>query len=1255
MTFDTIFTVRNEHLQRLNADEAVQFFADLLRAETRRLRLPVTSVNISSRINVPDGGVDAAIHSPVSQDSSLAWPGRTVFQLKSGDFKPTQPAVIRDELFGHGTPASKDSLGAPVRECMDASGRYVLVCTGNDLTEPERTTAIDHLRTEFSKCEYLDPQVDVVSQNQLIALLQLLPSLSLRINGNGGGPFETYWRWAHHDQMRMPFKPGKPQEALIRGIVDELHKDDAAIHIHVRGEAGIGKTRLVLEALRQEDLTPLVIYCDGPSKIRDSELLFAVLRDDNPFSLILVVDECDADTRSTLWNKLKHVGPRVKLVSIYSEFDDTTGSITYITAPPLENEQIIEILREYLPAAESAHRWAEFCSGSPRVAHVVGLNLKHNAHDLLKSPDTVQVWDRFIVGPDETGSTQVQQRLTVLRRLALFKRFGVEGVVVQEANAIAALCAQDDPSITWAQFREIIHELKARKILQGESTLYITPKLLHIKLWVEWWNIHGGTFVLKDFAKAVPPTLLDWFFEMARYAEQSQAAQKVFESLLDEDGPFQQSGLLRDSRGARFFLSLTEAAPAAALQSLKNTVGRWSEDELLALTTGRQDVVWALERIAVWRELFADAARILLKLAEAENDEHIDNNATGVFAGLFSPGQGSVAPTEAPPDERFPVLKEALEHESKKCRMVALRACTHALQTGHFSRIVGAEHQGLRCQPELWMPKTWGELFEAYRRVWRLLKERLDHMPEDEQQQALEVMLNSSRGLTHMANLAPMVSDTLAELLTKPYVDKRQIIEVVESVLYYDAKGYEPSVRDAWRRLHESLVTNEFHSLILRYVGMDLLTDKVDQDGNHKDKAQPRVESLAQQAVDNPELLKSELPWLVTDKAKNGYSFGYSLGFRDETFSLLPDLLTIQRSVSKDTSVFFLGGYFRALKERDEDMWERQMDLAAADPVLGVHVPELTWRSGLTDRAAARILSLATTGVITAQAFRCFSYDGVIRQLSAERFAEWIEFLLGVGVQTATACALDLCHFYYLTGEPKLALPKDLVFRVLTAPALFTSNKERRSTTHEDYAWTEVASAYIDQHQERSMEVAAQMLAHFGEHGTIVGAYYPQTNKVLDKILRCFPVDMWNHIAGYLGPPIDSRAFHIYHWLREGALALIPAEPVWNWVEENVEQRARYVASFVPPVFPGDPESASACEVLVRYGSSEDVRSNLMANFSTEGWRGLESSHVQNKLEQLRNWKKEETNVNVLQWLDDYIASVQDRLECARIEEEREF
>lgn len=112
---------------------------------------------------------------------------------------------------------------------------------------------------------------------------------------------------------------------------------------------------------------------------------------------------------------------------------------------------------------------------------------------------------------------------------------------------------------------------------------------------------------------------------------------------------------------------------------------------------------------------------------------------------------------------------------------------------------------------------------------------------------------------------------------------------------------------------------------------------------------------------------------------------------------------------------------------------------------------------------------------------------------------------------------------------------------------------------------------------------------------------------------------------------------------------------MWNWVEQDVEKRAWYVAQFVPSVFPGDDKAVSAREVLVRYGSRKDVRNNLMANFSTETWWGPESSHARQKLEQLSGWKEGETNANVLRWLDDYIASAEHRVERAKIEEEREF
>src|SRR5207249_1775062 len=154
----------------------------------------------------------------------------------------------------------------------------------------------------------------------------------------------------------------------------------------------------------------------------------------------------------------------------------------------------------------------------------------------------------------------------------------------------------------------------------------------------------------------------------------------VVARLLGDNGPFRDGSYLQERRGARLFLALTEADPKSALECLKGTIGTWSPERLLAFTEGRSEVVWALERIVIWRELFADAARLLLQLAESENQTW-SNNAKGIFAGLFSPGYGSVAPTEASLEERFPILKEALESDSGEKRRVALKAVEVALET----------------------------------------------------------------------------------------------------------------------------------------------------------------------------------------------------------------------------------------------------------------------------------------------------------------------------------------------------------------------------------------------------------------------------------------------------------------------------------------------------------------------------------------------------------------------------------------------
>ena len=150
-----------------------------------------------------------------------------------------------------------------------------------------------------------------------------------------------------------------------------------------------------------------------------------------------------------------------------------------------------------------------------------------------------------------------------------------------------------------------------------------------------------------------------------------------------------------------------------------------------------------------------------------------------------------------------------------------------------------------------------------------------------------------------------------------------------------------------------------------------------------------------------------------------------------------------------------------------------------------------------------------------------------------------------------------------------------------------------------------------------------------------------------------------------LGPPLDSREFHIRQWLRgeqtfrgdfqPGALSFLPSEEIFKWVDQDIENRAWYLSDFIPPIFfRREEELCWAREVLIRYGEREDVKRNLVANFSTEGWVGPESLHNQNKKDQLLEFKKDEPNEKVKSWIDYYVSILYHEIERARIREERE-
>ena len=1266
MNIDTIFTVKNEHLNRLNEYTAVEFFRKLLWAEARSLGIELSKIKVSREVKIPDDGIDALVdETQIPAGNGLIKTGITHYQIKSGGTIPN----IKDELFGTGNEAKKENLKKGIQDCFEGEscGTYILVCTGIDLVYKAYSKILAKIKNYLEECGYESPNVEVLSQNNLITFLETFPSLALSLNGNDKTTFQSHQSWSLNDTMKYKFVSGPAQKNLIAKIRRKLRTNKDAIHIRILGESGSGKSKLVFNATRVKDLSPLVIYCEA-SQFKDSDLLNHILRDDNHFDVILVIDECNSRDRAVIWDKLKNRGKRIKLITISNDHEEKTSDLTLDFIPLLKEEQIQNILiQEHRIPKVYAHRWAEFCSGLPGVAHMIGENLKSNQENLLAPLSITNFWERCVVGGDDLTNPDVADRWPVLRYIALFKQFGFKGNVFNEFKAISDIVKNAFPLITRQRFKKIVLDLQKRGILKGDYTLHITPKVLHIKLWLEWWeNYYDDSFDLAEFTQGFTTELRDWFYEMFKYAAESQDALKIVKKLLGPNGPFQSDPLINLS--SSFFVTLTEADPVSALECFKQTIGKCDKDTLIQFTA-RRNVVWALEKIAIWRKLFPDAARLLLALGEAEN-ERISNNASGVFAELFSLGPGAVAPTEAPPIERLPVLKEAFESGSKERRKLALNACNKGLQSDHFSRISGAENQGLRGTPKLWNPKTYGEWWDAYFQVWKLLFEQLEYLPEDEREEVVEIMLGRAGAIARIRKLSNMVVDTVRKITENRYASEKQIIETISQILfhddsYVDNKGLSPEIRQSFEKIRDELIGSDFHSLMQRYVGMDILEDHPLEDG--VDKIKPHLETLTKQSIDNPILLTSELSWLVTTEAKNGNRFGYELGQNDESLSLLPALLDAQRNADENVSTYFLGGYFHAIFDRNLALWEQQLDVLCKDITLNTIVPSLTHYSGLTEQAGIRILNLAENSIINLYDFGLFTYQNIITRLSKSVFETWVEFLLNNTDKSAVNIALKLFYNYYISQKSELILPYELTFRLLSHPELFKESDNYRYDTMTDFYWTETAKAFLSLHPRKALDLVQLMLVPFGNDRTIFDSF-SQSCSFLTETTKKFPAEVWNYVSEYLDSRDNfSRTISLGNWLREadlsdtekekGALTLIPPDKIWEWVDRDVENRAWYLASeFVPKTLLIEEwHDSLARYILIRCGDREDVRSTLISNYSTEGFWGPASLYYEKKLQKLVDIQNNDNDENVNYWINEFVTFLEEQIEHAKIDEERRF
>lgn len=1258
-----VFKLSAADLDQLSSEEAVEALRRLLWAEAHAMGLGTANLNVPSEVTTGDGGIDAELVGPAQHTGreGILEAGWNAYQVKTGPYNVHREAKVRELLFDEVKPAKGGKktwrLKPRVKECFDRGGVFHIVLFGEDPPHPKGDPLNLFRKVLGEQAPGLgEVRLRLWQANQLASLIERYPALVADVARRPPSPGLPRTGWATWQTMRVAFHA---DEALAKSIVaaqDGIRQADQARHFRILGEAGIGKTRLALEITGAPDLEPLTLYFASPRDFRASPVVAQLCSPGSPLQAVLVVDECPAADAATLWDQVGGLGPRVHLITIYNKITTSSGTTVRVDPPHLRHEQIEAIFRDYLRPEEDVRRWIPFCSGSPRVAHVLARNLKNNPQDLLATPDDVDVWNRFVAGDDPLGSDQVRHRLLVLRHLALFERFGFEEDYRAEAQAIHALVQEVDSAVTWPQFALIVGELRERKLLQGDVTLYITPRALHIRLWADWWNLFRREFDYVRFKERLPAPLLAWFHDMLRYADASALAREVVSGLLAPGSPVDWKSLLPRDEGRDFFLALAEADPAGGLEVLEGLITPLSKEELKGLLAPRRTFVRALEMMSVWQDLFPSAARLLLKLGAAENESWV-NNASGTFTGLFSLGDGPLAPTEAAPPERFELLEEVLTSGDQDERQLGLLGLQAAL-SAHSGRIVGFEYQGVRPAPKLWHPETYGEWFDAFRWAWvrtvRVFREEQGAL----QRAALKVLLDTGPQLLRMANLSEMVLATFEELAHDlSGADRIALFQTVQDLLCWQGPE-DPQVHARIQALHEQLVGKDYTSRLRRWVELSRHED-FEQDEEGEQHLTRELRLLAREGGEAPERLRAELSWLSASTEANAYHFGFQLGLWDVQQQWLDDLLASFQQPGQH-STLLLAGYLRAVFHRDATRAEAVLDGWAALPETRGLVLELTFRTQLSQRGAQRLLGLIEEGHLPAESLAAFRYSPEVQHLPPALFKQWLRTLASVPTQTAVTAALTMLHVYYNRREPPRPLPvkmtTDLLIRSLD---LFTAKKDTMS----DYDWAEVAKRLGAVSPAATMRLARHLLTRVPR--TIWQTLsQSRVKEVLTRAARERPRELWPLVARHLTgrSPIS---FYVQQWLqgelrflgsprRPGALTLFDQGDLWAWVDADVHRRAWKMASIVPATFGEDGGTPNLVrELLIRYGDREDVRNNLAANFGTEGWTGPASEHLGKKAQSLKEVMRQERHPSVKRWLAWYIRYVEQGAKRERVQEER--
>jgi hypothetical protein len=1212
-------------------------------------------VTISARLYDSDGGIDAQVEATddLPEDTFLK-AGRNGFQLKTGTtFRPWQKSSLRKELV-----SVDGELASEVRRTLEVDGNYLLVCFGFDLTPEQRNSSCTLITEIFTDAGFSDTRmrIDVFGQCQIASYFERYPSLCLSLMGERDDDFLTVSEWSQHAHMSNPVMLSEEQSSLVSHLREKLQEETK--HIRVLGEPGIGKTRLVLEAVRTEAIAPTVLYVQHGAKFSHTALFRELLREAPKHPLVLILDELSEREMSEIWGHLKNRCGSLKLISIDHGHNMSRDSeIEFVSAPRLPDHTIKSILESHVGEQQDFDRWVSICEGSPRVAQAVGENLAANPDDILKPPATVPIWDRFLFGYAQQQSDETRQVALVMRHIALFSSFGFEDPVGAEAKYIAELLIHSDSAVSWPRFQEIVQSLRERRILQGDRTLFIVPWALHIHLWREYWHWYGRGFDFVNAFEKMPESLHGWFMDMFRYAHGTSAA-PVVRNILRRDGVYANRDFFCSDKGTSFLSTLAEADPEATLALIERTIGTWSQEDLYSFKENRQSIVWTLEKITVWQPTFIRAARVLARLAIAENAEN-SNNSTGTLLGLFRIG-GEWAATEASPQERLPAFLEMLRSDDDNMKRMGLKVAEAALKTsGGGFRTIGPEHQGLKERASLWVPKTYGEWWSGYELYWEQLVDETRAWNDILRKEANSTIITAAGEQLRIESNRKDVLSVIEQIADDSATNTRKLNSFfIQRRSWHRDEDASP-VRQRLRQLEGRLTRRNLESRFRRYVldtsWSEWEDHRVEDEEREHTRPKKLVRALAKRVAVDDSAFESLLPKFSEGNAESGalFSFGQAMCNSDEGYKRLEPLLA--NGDANDSQC--LGGYLAVLRNRDPAKWQEVLLELLRSKDTANRGANLIWRSGFDDQVLNACIDAFEADWIDSGLFRSLCCGMSWQSVSQDSLIRLFDLLAGREDQLSASVLVDLLDQSLKEGSWPVG--SEFVFKVTTASVHF---QDRLDTMH-SYHWRHVCQKLVAHDPAKAMPLLDVILEFMGQNYRL--SYDHDVEPLAHSLCQIDPTASWKLASTQLLSETPKWRGDLFCWLNGGIggfdgtmavppIAEFPLQLILDWIEESPEERAPMIAHCAPRSLDDEFGGALTRALLSNYQAIDGVLSSISCILHSEGWSGPRSQHYRKKRARFRKWLAIGFDARVDSWIENELINLDTEIESAEISEERE-